>query len=161
MIQLCFHLKTRRILKKYYKNKATITKVDLPLWLAPSPPLLSWAFPSCNVCCISFWRPCSNLLSAQTRSSPEDTRTPRPPGSSHNTKEFSVKPLHVCDGNMPDVLWTEFPLTLGSLECSGHKTWSLLQYVLLWGLYTSQKSLVALWNKRKKLVEASELVIVI
>lgn len=35
-------------------------------------------------------------------------------------------------------------LTLGSFECSGHSTWSRLQYLLLFGSYLSQKSLLVL-----------------
>lgn len=60
------------------KSKATVVKSDSPLALAPGPLLLFEVFPSCNACYIFFWRSCSNLLSAQRRSSPADTHTPHP-----------------------------------------------------------------------------------
>lgn len=41
---------------------------DSPPWRVPSLLLPSGVFPSCNVCCISFWRPCSILPSAQRHS---------------------------------------------------------------------------------------------
>lgn len=62
------------------KVKETVRQSDSLLWLAPGPPLLFEAFPSCNACYISFWRPCSILPSAQRRSLLADTHKPHPLG---------------------------------------------------------------------------------
>lgn len=119
-----------------------VVKADLPLVLVPSPLLPSSAFPSCNACCISSWRPCRILLSAQRRSSPEDTRKLHPRGPEDQTEEaaLSFSRSQMLGFHLDLRFWqylrfttntknlkSWLSLTFGSLECSGHKTWSLLQ----------------------------------
>lgn len=65
----------------------------LPLWLVPGPPQLFAIFPSCSVCCISFWKLYNILLSAQTHSSPVGIHTLHQLVPSHPTKDPNQQKL--------------------------------------------------------------------